>query len=135
MTSAQVELDNIERIRKGFEAFAASDIAALSEVFDANAVWRAEPTGILAGDYDGRDAIFAMFVQMAQETAGTFRAIPTTMAASNDKVFVQLNATGERHGCTLNAGEVLVFTLAAGRIREVRLYQENPSQNAEFWSA
>jgi uncharacterized protein len=135
MTSTQVELDNIDRIRKGFEAFAASDIATLSELFDANAVWRAEPTGILAGDYDGRDAIFAMFMQMAQETTGTFRAVPTAMAASSDKVFVQVNATGERQGSTLNAGEVLVFTLADGRIREVRLYQENPSQNAEFWSA
>jgi uncharacterized protein len=135
MTSTQVELDNIERIRKGFEAFAASDIATLSELFDANAVWRAEPTGVLVGDCDGRDAIFAMFVQMAQETAGTFRAVPTTLAASNDKVFVQTNATGERHGVTLNAGSVLVFTLADGRVREVHVYQEAPSQNAEFWSA
>jgi uncharacterized protein len=135
MTSTRVELDNIDRIRRGFEAFAASDIAALSELFDANAVWRAEPTGILAGDYEGRDAIFAMFAQMGQETAGTFRAVPTTMAATNDKVFVQVNASGERHGVTLNAGEVLVFTLVDGRIREVHLYQENPSQNAEFWSA
>lgn len=135
MTSTQVELDNIERIRKGFEAFAASDIATLSELFDANAVWRAEPTGVLAGEYEGREAIFAMFGQIAQETGGTFRSIPTAMAASNDKVFVQLNASGERHGSTLNTGEVLVFTLADGRVREVRLYQENPSQNAEFWSA
>jgi ketosteroid isomerase-like protein len=134
MTSTQVELDNIDRVRKGFEAFAASDIATLSELFEANAVWRAEPMGILSGNYDGRDAIFAMFAQVAQETAGTFRTVPTTMTASNDKVIVQLNVTGDRQGRKLNAGEVLVFTLVDGRIREVRLYQESHAQNAAFWA-
>jgi uncharacterized protein len=133
MTPSQVELDNIERVRKGFEAFAASDVATLSDVFEAHAVWRAEPMGILAGNYEGRDAIFAMFAQVGQETGGTFRAQPLAMAASGDKVFVQLDVTGDRQGRSLNAGEVLVFTLLDGRVREVRLYIANSAQSAAFW--
>ncbi len=105
MTSTDAEVDNIDRVKKGFEAFAASDMASLSELFDADARWRGDPTGILAGNYDGRDAIFAMFAQVGQETAGTFRSIPSTMAASGDKVF-----------------------------REVRLYQVEHAQNAAFWA-
>ena len=98
MTSTHAEIDNIDRVKKGFEAFAASDMATLSALFDADARWRSEPTGILAGNYDGRDAIFAMFAQVGQETAGTFRSIPSTMAASGDKVFVQCDVTGDRKG-------------------------------------
>lgn len=134
MTSTQAELENIDRIRKGFEAFAASDVATLSSLFDADAAWHSEPTGILAGNYHGRDAIFAMFAQVGQETAGSFRSVPTTMAASGDKVFVQCDVTGDRKGRKLNSGEVLVFTLADGRVREVRLYQADPAQGEEFWA-
>jgi uncharacterized protein len=134
MISTPVELANLERVRKGFEAFAASDMATLSELFDANAVWRSEPTGILSGSYVGRDAIFAMFAQIGQETSGTFRSIPTTMGASGDKVFVQCNVTGERQGRKLNVGEVIVFTLVDGRVREVDLYFRDHAQGAAFWA-
>jgi uncharacterized protein len=134
MTSTHAELDNIDRVRKGFEAFAASDMATLSELFDPNAEWHVEPTGILSGNYEGRNAIFAMFAQVGQETAGTFRSVPTTMAASGDKVFVQCSVTGNRKGHNLNADEVLIFTLAGGRVREVRLYQAAPAENAAFWA-
>jgi uncharacterized protein len=134
MTSTHVELDNIGLVRKGFEAFAASDMATLSELFDANAVWRSEPTGILLGKYDGRDAIFAMFAQVGQETAGTFRSVPKTMAATGDKVFVECNVTGNRQGRALNADEVLVFALKDGRVREVRLYNGDRAQHEAFWA-
>lgn len=134
MTSTHVEIDNIDRVKKGFEAFAASDVATLSELFDADARWRSEPTGILAGNYEGRDAIFAMFAQVGQETGGTFRSIPSTMAASGDKVFVQCDVTGDRKGRKLKASEVLIFTLSGGRVREVGLYQADPAQSAAFWA-
>jgi ketosteroid isomerase-like protein len=96
--------------------------------------WRGGPTGILAGNYGGRDAIFAMFAQVGQETAGTFCSIPTTMAASGDMVFVQCDVTGDRKGRKLKSDEVLVFTLAAGRVREVRLYHRDAVQSAAFWA-
>jgi ketosteroid isomerase-like protein len=121
-------------VKKGFEAFAASNMATLGELFDAGARWSSEPTGILAGNYEGRDAIFAMFAQIGEETAGTFRSIPSTMAASGDKVFVQCDVTGDRKGRKLKAGEVLIFTLAGGRVREVQLYQAEHAQTSAFWA-
>ncbi len=90
--------------------------------------------GYLREITDGRDAIFAMFAQVGQETAGTFRSIPSTIAASGDKVFVQCDVTGDRKGRKLKAGEVLIFTLGSGRVREVRLYQADPAQIAAFWA-
>jgi uncharacterized protein len=134
MTSTHAEIDNIDRVKRGFEAFATSDMATLSELFDADARWRGEPTGVLTGNYDGRDAIFAMFAQIGQETAGTFRSIPSTIAASGDKVFVQCDVAGDRKGRKLKAAEVLVFMLGGGRVREVRLYQAESAQVAAFWA-
>jgi uncharacterized protein len=134
MTSTQVELDNIEVIRKGYEAFGAGDMAALGDLFAPEAVWRAEPTGVLRGTYEGRDAIFAHFAQIGQETAGTFRAIPTAMAASGNKVFVETAASGERQGRTLETNSVNVFTVVDGLVREVVLYQSDYAKDSAFWA-
>jgi uncharacterized protein len=134
MTSTQVELDNLSQVRKGYEAFAAGDIATLTELIDPAAVWREEPTGILPGNYDGREAILAFFGRAVEETAGTFRSAPTAMAASGDTVFVQTTITGERQGRQLNAIDVLVFTIVDGRAREIVAYHGDHEQAVEFWS-
>jgi hypothetical protein len=134
MSNPELECDNLALVRRGFEAFGAADMATLTELFDANCVWHAQPSGILVGEYRGRDAIFGMFAQLHRETAGTFRSIPTTMAASGDKVFVQPEVAGERHGASLHIGEVLVFTIAQGRVREVNVYLADHAENAAFWA-
>jgi uncharacterized protein len=134
MTTTDAGIGNIELVRKGFEAFGAGNMAALGELFDANATWHSAAAGILAGDYRGRDAIFAMFGLLHKETAGTFRSTPGAMAASGDKVFVQTEVSGERNGRKLEDGEVLVFTLREGRVREVHLYNEHYPAALAFWS-
>jgi ketosteroid isomerase-like protein len=134
MTTTQVGQDNIAIIKRGFEAFAAGNMATLAEVFDAKATWHGTSAGILKGVYQGRDAIFAMFGQLHQETAGTFSSEPVAIAAAGDKVFVQTVVTGERNGRKLDDGEVLVFALADGRVREVHLYTENYPSAASFWT-
>jgi uncharacterized protein len=134
MTATNVETSNVELVRKGFEAFAAGNMAALGELFDSNATWHSAAAGILKGDYRGRDAIFAMFGLLHQETGGTFRSTPGAMAASGDKVFVQTKVSGERQGRKLQDGEVIVFTLGDGRVREVHLYNENYPAALAFWS-
>ncbi len=134
MTTTDVGTNNMELVRKGFEAFAAGNMAALGELFDSNATWHSAAAGILAGDYRGRDTIFAMFGQLHKETAGTFRSTPVAMAASGDKVFVQTEVSGERKGRKLKDAEVIVFTLAGGHVREVHLYNENYPAALEFWT-
>jgi ketosteroid isomerase-like protein len=134
MTTTDVGTSNMELVRKGFEAFAAGNMEALGELFDPNATWHSAPAGVLGGDYRGRDAIFAMFGQLHKETAGTFRSTPVAMAASSDKVFAQTEVSGERKGRKLKDGEVIVFTLTEGRVREVHLYNEHYPAALEFWS-
>ncbi|HEV7180578.1 MAG TPA: nuclear transport factor 2 family protein [Candidatus Baltobacteraceae bacterium] len=134
MTTAQVEQSNIELVRRGFAAFAAADMAALTDLFDASASWHSSPLGVMTGHYHDRNAIFASFAQLQTETAGTFRSKPTAMAASGDKVFVQAEVTGERNGRKLQSDEVFVFTMADGRVRDVQLYHGDHPGSAAFWA-
>jgi uncharacterized protein len=132
--STDTERANIELVQRGFEAFAAGDMAALSELFDAKVTWQSPPVGVIAGEFQGRDAIFGMFGQLYQETAGTFRSVPVAMAATGDKVFVETDATGQRQGRTLSGPQVLIFTIAGGHVKEVRLFLCDYAAAEAFWS-
>lgn len=134
MSTTDQERENIDRVRRGFDAFAKGDMATLTELFEERALWHAEPTGILKGDYHGREAILAFFGQLHQETAGTVRSTPATMAASGDKVFVETEVSGERAGRSLRARQVLVFTLGGGSVREVQVFSGDYSATQVFWA-
>ncbi len=132
--TSSVQENNVAQIRKGYEAFAAGDMASLTESFHPDAVWNISPAGVITGNYRGRDAIFAFFAQTLQETNGTFRVVPGAFAATGDQVFVQQRTSGERNGRSLQSGAVVVFTVDGGRVREVREYiADHPAAEA-FWS-
>ena len=133
MQNTNVEQDNLTAVRRGFEAFAKQDMATLTELFEPNAVWRAAPGGILSGNYNGRDQIFAFFAQIGGETQGTFASKPTAFAATGDQVWVRATTTGQRKGKSLNSEEMLVFTLANGKVHNVQLFVYDHEASAEFW--
>jgi len=130
----QTETENIATVKRGFEAFAARDMAALSDIFDRHVRWHAEKTGVLAGEYDGRDALFASFAQLGKETDGTFTSKPIAFAATGDEVYVNATVTGKRKGRSVEQDEVLVFTLKDGRVGKVRLFLRNHAAAELFWS-
>ncbi len=133
MTVTDAQTSNIELVRRGFEAFGAGDMQRLAEIIDSNATWRSAPVGVLPGDQPNRDAMFAYFGQLAQETAGTFRSEPIALAAEGDKVFVQTKTTGQRKGKTIETGDVLIFTVAGGKVREIRFFAGDYPAAADFW--
>ena len=134
MATTQVEQDNVALVRRGFEAFSAGDMAALTELFAPNATWHSPTLGVLGGDQIGRDNIFKMFGQLATETSGTFRVSPGAFAASGDRVFAQAMGTGQRNGRSLESDEVLVFTVTDGKVTKVRFYLTDFEANLDFWS-
>jgi len=134
MATVRVEHDNVALVRRGFEAFGTGDMAALAELFHPDATWHAAPTGVLTGDYRGRDAIFASFAQLHGETGGTFESVPTLMASADGRVFVHANVSGRRKGRTLSSDEVIIFTLVDGTVRDVRIYVGDHDAQVAFWS-
>ena len=60
--------ENAAIIRRGYAAFNSGDMSGLTEIFDKGAVWHVPGRSSLANDYQGRDAAFAYFGRLGQET-------------------------------------------------------------------
>ena len=67
------EAQNIEIMRRGYEAFANGDIETLKTLFSANANWNQTETGVLPGNYRGVNGILEYFGQLAHESQGSLR--------------------------------------------------------------
>ena len=134
MPTTDVQQENISIVRRGFEAFANADMAALTTLFHPKATWHAMPAGVLGGTRTGRDDIFTMFALTAQETGGDFHVHPKTFAAAGDDVFVRVTASGKRNGKFLDSDEVILFTLSEGTVRDVRMYMHDHPANEAFWT-
>ena len=66
--------ENAAVVRRGYEAFNSGDMETLVETFDESASWHTPGRGPLSGDHEDREATFAQFGRLGQETGGTFRA-------------------------------------------------------------
>src|ERR1700677_1592868 len=132
--SGAIETQNIAVVRRGYEAFGKGDIETLKALFTADANWHAPRAGVLPGNYLGAPAILGYFGQLAQETEGSIRVEPLTMAASGDHVFVLNRVTGTRKGKTLDAQGVLLFTVASGVVTEVIDFQADYPAFSHFWT-
>lgn len=127
--------ENAAIMRRGYEAFNAGDINALTEIFDESAVWHAPGRTSLAGDHEGRDATFAYLGRLGQETAGTFRAELGRLLADDDGYVVGVQRSrAERDGKQLDVGNCIVFKLDDGRVAEVWEHFDDLYVWDEFWS-
>jgi ketosteroid isomerase-like protein len=135
MTTAQVGLDNAALVKRGYDAFASGDMATLQGLYHVDAAFYTVPQKMGEGSYLGRDAIFAYFGTIFNESKGTFKATPMTIAAGGDRVFVLQDISGERNGYSLHDTSVMVFTLDGGLVREMREYITAASQIKAFWDA
>src|SRR5437016_5628006 len=66
--------ENAAIMQRAYEAFNTADMNTLTELFDESAVWHLPGESRFADDCQGREATFAYFGQLGQETGGTFRA-------------------------------------------------------------
>ena len=76
MSATLNEAQNIDVVRRGYEAFAHGDIETLKTLFSANANWSQTETGVLKGNYRGVHGILEFFGQLAQETKAPCASSP-----------------------------------------------------------
>ncbi len=127
--------ENAAIIRRGYEAFNSGDIDTLTEIFDEGAVWHTPGRSPLAGDHEGREATFAYFGRLGQDTGGTFQAgLQHLLADDDDRVVGIQRNSAERDGKRLGVDAVLVFHLKDGRITEGWEHYRDQYAWDEFWS-
>lgn len=126
--------ENIELVRRGYEAFNAGDMATLSELFAEDAVWYAAGNGVLSGTKQGRDAVLAYFGELGAGSQGSFQAnVEDIVGGENHTVAIQ-HAQAASNGKTLEMGTVIAFVVRDGKIAEGREYSEDTAKWDEFWA-
>ena len=127
--------ENAKTVQRGYEAFNTADMETLTEIFDESASWHTPGRGSLAGDQQGRDAVFAQFGRYVGETGGTFQAELQHLFADDDGRVVAIHHnSAERDGKHLDVDACLVFELKDGRITDGREYFYDLHNWDEFWS-
>lgn len=127
-------VENEAIVRRIFEAFARREGLALRGLFADDAVWSVPGQGVMAGVYDGREAIFRFLAKLSKETDGTYTSRLIDVLASDDRAAALYRASGNRHGRTLELDQVLLFRLDGGLVQHVLALPTDPAAFDAFWA-
>jgi ketosteroid isomerase-like protein len=126
--------ENTAIVERIFDAFARKEGLALRGLFAEDAVWSVPGNGVMAGQYEGREAIFRFLVKLPKETNGTYGSELIDVLASDRRAAALYRARGTRNGRTLEQDQVLVFGIADGLVRSVLALPSDPDAFESFWS-
>lgn len=125
--------ENIELVRRGYEAFNTGDMATLNELFAEDAVWHVAGSGVLSGTKQGRDAVLAYFGELGARTQGDFQARVQDIVGGEDHTVAIQQTHGTNNGKTLDMSTVITFVVRDGKIAEGREYFEDTARSDDFW--
>jgi uncharacterized protein len=126
--------ENEAVVRRIFDAFARQEGLALRGLFAEDAVWSVPGRGVMAGTYEGREAIFRFLAKLPKETDGTYASELIDVLASQDRAAALYRARGTRHGRTLELDQVLLFRIDDGLVRRVLALPSDPEAFESFWA-
>ena len=116
------EHPNVARIKDGYAAFAKGDFAVLNDLFAEDLVWHEGGRNQLAGDYRGREAVFAYLGKLMEVTEGSFHLDLHTVFADDEHGVALVVTTASRDGRSIKINDAHIFRLREGRV-------------VEFWDA
>ena len=126
--------ENEAIVRRIFDAFARKEGLALRGLFAEDAVWSVPGGGVMAGTYEGREAIFRFLAKLPEETDGTYGSELVDVLASDDRAAALYRARGTRHGRTLELDQVLLFRIVDGLVQQVLALPSDPHAFETFWA-
>jgi len=126
--------ENAAIVHRIFDAFARKEGLALRGLFAEEAVWSVPGRGVMAGVYEGREAIFRFLAKLPRETGGTYGSRLIDVLASDDRAAALYRAYGARHGRTLELDQVLLFRIEDGLVRQVLALPSDPDAFEQFWA-
>ena len=106
---------NVEHIRKGYEAFAAGDVETLMSLFDDNIEWIQPGDSAVSGTYHGKGEIGDLLSRLAEKSP-TIK--PRRFLADGDMVVVLSDTTAGGEA----AQDAEVYTLRDGKTVRAELY-------------
>lgn len=132
------EQQNIELVKKGYEAFGKGDIPALTKLFAEDIKWRVPEVenSPFTGKYDGREAVEGFFALLG-ETEDFTHFAPREYIAQNDKVVVlgSMTATVRETSREYKSDWVHIFTVKDGKIADFLEFFDNAAASKAFHKA
>jgi ketosteroid isomerase-like protein len=125
---------NEELIRKGYAAFDQRDMAALNDLFADDVTWHVTGDNPLAGDYEGKEAVFGLFAKLAEETGGSLRNDIHDVLANDEHGVALVTARAERGGKTLSDNAAHVLHIEGGKVTEFWIHSGDQQAVDQFWS-
>ncbi|HEV2924814.1 MAG TPA: nuclear transport factor 2 family protein [Solirubrobacteraceae bacterium] len=117
--------ENVEIIKRGYEALARGDMAAVFDGYDPDVEhWdRADDPG--ATVRRGRDAVVTAFAELS-ESYSEIQIEPKEFIDAGDLVVVPVRVTvrGRTSGAVVEGDQVFVYRLRAGKVTEIREYRD-----------
>jgi ketosteroid isomerase-like protein len=128
------EHPNVERARRGYEAMAKGDQAAVAEDFADDVIWHGLAAGPLSGTYHGRAEVLAAFGRVAEETAGTFRLEVHDVLANDEHTVVLCTMSASRGNKSIEIPVVNVTHVRDGKVTELWGATTDAQASIDFWS-
>ncbi|MFC8372646.1 MULTISPECIES: nuclear transport factor 2 family protein [unclassified Streptomyces] len=129
------EHPNAQLVRKGYEAFIGGDMEALRGMLAADATHHVPGTGVLAGDFKGRDEILDMYRRLGTETDGTFTVELRQILVDGRGHAVSLHhLTADRKGRHLDVDGCIVFRIVGDRMTDLDECVADIDAMNDFWA-
>lgn len=128
------EHPNARLIRRGFQTFAAGDLASLRDHMVETVVWHEPGRSPLGGDYKGPDGVVELLAKLQALSDNTFAMEIVDVLATSDRVVALVEETARRGDRELDTSSAIEFEIHAGRITEVTVYHDDTYRFDEFWS-
>jgi ketosteroid isomerase-like protein len=120
-----VSQENVEIIKRGYEAWNRGDMAVVLEGCDPNVEWRDRGDWLDVKVRRGHDGFREGWAEIA-EAFSEFRMEPKEFIDAGDYVVVPIHrvGTGRASGALIEEDEVHVYRMRAGKAVELREYHE-----------
>lgn len=126
--------EDVQRLRQGYDAFAAGDLDTIRGLFDDNIVWHISGRSPLAGDYKGIDEVFGFFAKLAEVSGGTFKIEVHDVLSNGTHSIALTKNVGERDGKRLDDNNVAVYHVSDGKVTEAWFHPGDAYATDEFFS-
>jgi ketosteroid isomerase-like protein len=115
-----VEDKNIARVRTGYDAFNARDIATLATLFSHDVIQHVPGDGPLAGDYKGIEGVLGYYGRLGELTGDTFHAdLVDAHSDGHGHVMALHQITATRNGVTRVSRGSILFTFLGNKVTDL----------------
>ena len=127
-------INTIADVETPYARLGERDYEAVMSYLADDIVWHTPGDNPLSGDYQGKDAVLALFGRLFQETGGTFRADVHDLLANDDHGVGLVTVTARRGDRSLTVNDVNVFHLRDGKVTECWIASTDQQAEDEFWA-